>query len=67
MMIKKIKKRYRQWRYFRSMNRGLFFLSRLDIVTKDMTRTKQKQFWGELRSPISRVRVLRELFEIMNK
>ena len=67
MMIKKLKTWYRKQRYFRSMNYGLFFLSRLDIMTKDWDRTKQKQFWRELRSPVSRPRILKELFEALNK
>jgi len=67
MMIKK----YREWRkrrkYFRAMNKGLVFLLRLDLATKSWPRYKQKQFWGELRSPVSRIRVLKELFETLNK
>lgn len=66
-MFKKLKKKRKEKKYFRAMNKGLLFLGRLDLATKDWSRVKQKQFWGQLRSPISRVRVLRELFEALNK
>jgi len=66
-MIKKIKKAWRKRRFYRRANQGLFFLSRLDIITKDWDKTKQKQFWRELRSPVSRPRILKELFEALNK
>jgi len=67
MMFKKLKIWHRKRKYYRAMNYGQFFLSRLDIATKDWTRAEQKQFWGQLRNPVSRVRVLRELFEALNK
>lgn len=67
MMFKKLKTKRKERKYFRSMNKGLLFLARLDLATKDWSRAKHKQFWGQLRSPISRVRVLKELFEALNK
>jgi len=66
-MIKKWKAKRKEKKYFHDMNYGLIFLGRLDIATEDWPRHKQKQFWGQLRNPKSRIRVLRELFEALNK
>lgn len=67
IMIKKWKKKKRKKKYYREMNSGLFFLGNLDLATKDMPKYKQKQIWRALESPVSRPRVLRELFEALNK
>ena len=66
-MFKRIHKARKRRKYFRAMNNGLFFLNRLDMAMENMPKERKKQFWRDIKSPASRVRVFRELFEALNK
>lgn len=65
-----IKKKRMKWKYYRALNSAIFLFMRMDSVMKECKwpAYRVKQFWRSfIKSPRSREKVFRELFEGINK